>query len=389
VNAATPWLLWLAGLALPAVIALHVYDRRRRRQLMAALGEGAVLAQVLATASPGRRLVKDVLLGLALTCLLIGAARPRIVGDRQVELHGLDVVVAVDVSKSMLTDDVAATEEMTARKLEPSRLGRARELAAAVIDGLPGDRIAPVVFAGAVARYPLTEDREVAARFLYDLGPNELPGGSNLAEVLRVGRCLLRPEQFAEKRCADIRRRGHGGDPLPGESLDPPQAPVAAGGVLEEKSERGRAIVLFTDGGDPRAVEEEVGRAKEAGIAIIVVGVGSEQGGLVREPGVTTTYVKRDKSGQTITTKREDAALRALAAAAGDAERYVIDQPRGEVDPDPVIAALAKVQRGLSTKRVRDLREAHPPFVFAGLMLLVIEAALAGRRRRRHPEVAA
>ena len=88
----------------------------------------------MASSSPGRRVLKDALAALALTLLLLAIARPQHEGERKVELRGLDLVVAVDVSKSMLVDDVGPTTEMQRKKLPTNRLERARELAGAVID---------------------------------------------------------------------------------------------------------------------------------------------------------------------------------------------------------------------------------------------------------------
>jgi len=174
VTFATRWLVWVAAAVLLAVAALQLYDRARRRALLGRLGELPVVGKVIASASPGRRITKAALAGAAATLIALAAARPQIAGTRQVELHGLDLVVAVDVSKSMLVDDVGPTREIAARHLESSRLARARELARAVIDELPGDRIAPVVFAAAAAHFPLTEDRVVASNFIRDLGPTDL-----------------------------------------------------------------------------------------------------------------------------------------------------------------------------------------------------------------------
>jgi hypothetical protein len=157
-------------------------------------------------------------------------------------------VVAVDVSKSMLVDDVGPTRETTARHLETSRLARARELARAVIDELPGDRIAPVVFAAAAAHFPLTEDHLVASNFIRDLGPTDLPPGSNLAEVFRVSRGLLRPDLYDDLGCSRIGRRGHG-DSAARRGLDPrPREQTSRRGRLQ-KVERGGDRGLH-DGGD-------------------------------------------------------------------------------------------------------------------------------------------
>ncbi|MBC7977996.1 MAG: VWA domain-containing protein, partial [Myxococcales bacterium] len=299
----------VVAIVAPLVIfALHLHDRARRRQLTARLGELPVVGKVIASASPGRRIVKDVLAALAAALIALAAARPQIAGTRKVELRGLDLVVGVDVSKSMLVDDVGPTAEMTQKKLETTRLARARELARAVIDELPGDRIAPIVFAASAAHFPLTEDHLVATNFLRDLGPADLPQGSNLAEVFRVARCLLRPDLYEDLGCARNGRRGHGGDALQGESLDPEVRDPDEAVVVEQKVERGKAILIFSDGGDSDAETiREVATARELGIAVFLVGMGTAQGGLVYEidalTGKRASTAKRRADGSTVTSR--------------------------------------------------------------------------------------
>jgi len=89
-----------------------------------------------------------------------------------------------------------------------------------------------------------------------------------------------------------------------------------------------------------------------------------------------------------VTSRRDDAGMRALAAASGDARRYLIANDRGEVDPRPIAQALRTVNRGLATKQIKDRRDVYQPFLFAALMLLVIEAVISTRRRQRYPEAA-
>jgi len=389
VTFATPAFLYAAVAGPLVVLALFLYDRRVRRLLTTQLGELPVISKVMASASPRRRLIKLVILQVAVALILFSAARPQVAGKRAVEIHGLDVVIAVDVSKSMLVDDVGATLAMSAKKIAPSRLGRAREYAVALIDELPGDRFGPVVFAGAASHFPVTEDSEVAARFLYDLGPADLPPGSNLAEVFRVSRCLLRPDLYDDLGCARIGRRGHGGDPLPGESLDPIDRPEEAE-VIEQKVERGKAMVILTDGGEPdEDALREVAMMRELGIAVFVVGVGTTAGGVVHEidsEGRAIAAVKRAKDGTPIVSRRDDAAMKTMAAAAGDEARYFVASENGEVDPSPVVNALQSVNRGLATKTVDEPKDIFQPFLFAGFMLLVMEACISTRRRRRYPE---
>lgn len=388
---ATPWLLWVV-LGAPVVVgALFAWDLARRGQLTRRLGELPVLGRVLASASPGRRIAKDLIVAFAVCLVAFALARPRIEGERRVELRGLDLVVAVDVSKSMLVEDVEPTQKMKEKKRDPNRLERARELAGAVIEELPNDRIGPVVFAGAAAHFPLTEDQQAATRFFQDLGPNDLPAGSNIAEVFRVGRCLLRPDLDEDGGCARVGRRGHGGDPLRGESLDP--ADLEKAGKVEELGERGKAIVVLTDGGDADAeTVREVRACHKLGIAVFLVGVGSEKGGVVYEvdqfTGKKTATPKRTPEGNEVVSKRDDAGMRGIAEAAGDEDRYLASAERGEVDKDAlrVVEALRAINRGLASKQVKEMHELYQPYLFLGIMLLVIQVAIGTRRRRRYPE---
>jgi hypothetical protein len=246
------------------------------------------------------------------------------------------------------------------------------------------------VFAGAATHIPLTEDHPVARLVLHALGPNDLPAGSHVPEVLRVSRCLLRPDLDDDLGCERIGRRGHGGDPLPGESLDPKEREDDDGG-LDQLVERGKAIVIFTDGGeaDPATVRE-VRAARELGIAMFIVGVGTPEGGIVYEidsfSGRRTATPKTLESGELVRSRRDDAGMRAIAAAGGDERRYIVADVEGEVRPMPIVEALRSVNRGLATKQVRDMRDIYQPFLFAAFMLLVIEVAIGTRRRRKYPE---
>jgi len=389
-------LFWLAVIVGPLyVFLLHVYDHARRGALTRRLGDLPVLGRLLGSASHGRRIIKDVLFGLALSGVLFAASRPQLEGMKKLELRGLDLVVAIDVSKSMLVDDVEQTSTMKSKRIEASRLARARELATSLIEELPGDRIGPMVFAGAATHFPLTEDHQVAVRFLTDLGPTDLPPGSNLGEVFRVARCLLRPDLYEDLGCKKIGKRGHGGDPLRGESLDPVESGAQTEDAkLEQEVERGKAIVLITDGGDADAKTiKEVATARELGIAVFVVGIGSQKGGVVYEiepySGKRTTTPKLMPDGSTVISKRDDAAMKAIAAAGGDENRYIpTDEKAIEVDLSTmaVVESLRAVNRGLATKQVKELRDIYQPFLFGALMLLVIEVAISTRRRQQYPE---
>ena len=397
VTFATPGLLWAALGAPLFVLLLHIWDGVRRGQLTSRLGELPVIGRVIASSSPGRRLAKDILIGLGLMLVFFSAARPQLEGERKVELRGLDVAIAVDVSKSMLVEDVGPpTKAMTEDGKESNRLNRARELAVQLIDALPGDRIAPLVFAGGAAHYPITEDQQAAARFLQDLGPNDLPPGSNLAELFKVARCELRPDAYDDLKCGKLDsnrgRRGHGGDPLRGESLDP-RDERGREEKLEQEIERGRALIVLTDGGDvDTETLREVAIERELGIAVILVGLGSAKGDIVYDvdpfSGKRTTTPKHDENGATVVSRRDDTGMKALAEAGGDENRYIVADEQGELDATTlkIVDTLRAVDRGLATRKVKLMRDIFQPFLFIGLILLLIEPAIGTRRHLRYPE---
>ena len=262
-----------------------------------------------------------------------------------------------------------------------------------MIDALPDDRFGPVVFAGAASHFPLTEDREVASRFLYDLGPADLPPGSNLAEVFRVGRCVLRPDLYDDLGCAKISWRGHGGDPLNGESLDP-SGSSGAGGRAARAEGRARQGDRDRHGrrSDPDA-EKRCARSRprrELGIAVIVIGVGTQAGGLVYDLDPitgqrTSPSTPCGRRHGDLEARRRGHARR-LAAARGDETRIATAPETGEVDPMPIVEKLNAVNRGLATKKLDEQRDIYQPFVLPAIMLLVIEAAIGTRRHRKYPE---
>lgn len=383
-------MLLLAALAPLLVLAAWLWDRQRRRLLLGRLGDPELITRLTASSSPGRRAGKAALVALAGVALGVAAARPQLQGTREVEVRGLDVVIALDVSTSMLVSDL--------RKPEGDRMTRlelARQLIAALVEGLPGDRIGPVVFAAAAAHFPLTEDREVALQFFTDLGPADLPRGSNVAEALRVAQCLLRKDLAADAGCsASIGRRGNGGRPLAGEREPAPlRDDVADEGELIEREERGRVIIVISDGeesdDEPTAALREVRKASELGIATMLVGVGSTEGGVVFEIDNRGRPIRAryGEDGQLVTSRRGDTALRALAVAGGDPTRYFVAE--ASADPAPILAALERVSRGLATRKVRQKRDVFHPFVFAAILLLVLDGAISTRRRRRYPEAKA
>ena len=379
------WFMVVVAVAAPVVIAVVSWaDGARRRALLGRLGDRALVARLMATASPGRRRLKRALLAAAVALIALAAARPQTPGSAVQSGHGLDLVIALDASKSMRVDDVDGT-----------RLGRARELITALLGRLPGDRVGSVVFAGAAAHFPLTDDVEVAAGFLKDLGPADLPPGSDVAAALRAALCMLRPDEkdVWSGECARVGGQGQGGDPLPGEGDE--GVPVYRAPRATE--ERGKVVLLITDGGGglrrssgrvDLGPVEQVRRAVGLGVTVLVMGVGSEAGGVVPEidDQGNPRGDKRGRDGRPVVSQLDREGLAVLAQAAGGESHYF--ELAGAPDPGPLVSALARVKRGgLERTEARVMIEHYPGFLFAGFMLLVIEACIGTRRRGvQHPE---
>lgn len=375
---ASPALLWLAGAVAIGLAILFRLDAARRRRLLGRLGEAPAVQRMMASASPGRRRLKAWLVSVGLLLILVAAARPQRAGSGTVQRSGLDLVIAIDVSSSMLVRDVGGE----------TRLERARREVDALLGKLERDRVSVVLFAGAAVHFPLTEDHAVARAFSREIGPGDLPGGSDLGEALRVSRCLLRPDLYDDLGCRGLGGRGRGGEPLPEDAAGDVRDPDDP----EEVGERGKAILIFADGADSQGqAGEEVMRARSLGVAVFFAGVGSAEGGPVPEVDSEgrAQAPRRGDDARPVISQLDAAALQRLATAGGDAGRYRGLDPLADPDPAHFVAMLRPVARGIRTRRDQPGQEdVYPLFLFPGFLLLVIEACIGTRRRVRYPEVA-
>lgn len=334
--------LWLWGLLLVPLVAVTLaLDGQRRRRALQRVGHLPQIARMTASVSVARRRAKGVLLVLALALLVVAVARPQRPGAAHLlPQRGLDLVVALDFSRSMLAADVY-----------PTRLDRARAELGRLLDELKGDRVGLVAFAGVTLSYPLTTDYAAAKLFWRDLTPADIPvGGTNLAEAIRAGLELLR-----DGREHTQRPDGH---------------------------RPAQVMVLLTDGADTEG--KALAAAQEAakqGVRLYTVGMGTREGDLVllkRNADGTAEYVS-DGAGSPVRMQLDDKTLRALAEATGG-DYYAFDAGRSGIDQ--VQKAIARLERVEEEARlVREPNELCGGFVGAALLLLLIEALLGERRR--------
>ena len=330
-----PALLWLAG-ALPLVVGVGVWLwTRRRRRAARALGSPGLLERLGAgdlTRFPVWRLG---LLVVAAAALGLGAAGPRW-GLESVEerTSSADLVLALDVSKSMLAAD-----------LSPNRLERERVLARRVLRELPGDRIGLVAFAGrAYVLAPMTVDHGALQLYLDALDPDIVSqGGSSLASAVRQATDLARGPQDAGRGVVLL---------------------VTDGEALEEEG----------------AVLEAAERASRLGITIHAVGVGTPDGSPIPESdgdGGRVQGYKRGPDGEVVITRLNEALLEAVARETGG--RYLRLGAAGATDA--VLRTLQGLERteGDSQRRVRE-KERYGWFLALALALLALDGLLAVRR---------
>lgn len=366
---------WLAVVAVACWLGLALLEgwliRRDRARLASATQWEGLAAGVLPRR---RRRVLFGTLGVALVAFSLG--RPQVSGETEWRRRGIDLVIALDFSKSMLATDIY-----------PSRLARVRLEVDDLFKTLATDRVAIVPFAGAATHTPLTHDIEAAQALYRDLTPGDLPPGSNLGDAILVSTCLLRPDLRNESGCERIGGRGNGGAPLGGASATDDSArgesdATSVGGA----DERGRVLVVLTDAdnddGLPRALVETE-RAVEFGVSVFFVGVGTVNGDLVPDLDAAGNQRgwKRGPDGKPVTTKLGVAALDALARAAGGPDRGFILEPEVLGMPG-LIARLKGIKRGdLEKQIVRQPKDVYHWFLFPGLLLLCAEALLRSRRR--------
>jgi Ca-activated chloride channel family protein len=320
------YLIWLVPLA----ALLFWYGHRRRRRILKRYAKPAGLAAILPDLIP-RRESRAALILATLLLTAVALAGPQY-GYRweEVERRGVDLIIALDCSRSMLAEDI-----------KPTRLDRAKREVVDLLGMLSGDRVGLVAFAGtAFLQCPLTVDYEAFDLFLSHLGPDFLPvGGTDLAAALTVA-----AEGFDPKAASD------------------------------------KAVILITDGGHtaPSDLQAAVNKVKTAKIKVFCIGVGGEGG--VPVPAAQGGFEK-DKSGKIVLSHLDEAGLEQIALATGGG---YVRSVAGDMDLDTIYRQQIKREltaRNLATSRRRVWEDRYQWALGLALLLLAAEMLLPGRRR--------
>ena len=323
-------LWWL--LTIPVFVVVYIIATRRKRRQLIEFGDPELIAQLMPDASKSRPIVKFSLIMVALTLLIIATARPQYgQQEKTVKRQGIEVMVALDISNSMLAEDVV-----------PNRLDRAKQMLSKMIDNMVDDKVGLVVFAGeAFTQLPITCDYVSAKMFLNTISPNLIP-----TQGTAIGAAL--------------------------------QTAITSFGAQD--SEVGRAIILITDGENHE--DDAVAAAKKAqelGIQVFVVGIGKPEGSPIPKPG-TNDYFK-DRAGQVVVSRLNEEMCQEIAAAGKGVY----------VRCDNTNTAMRAVQQELDriatseieTTVYADYNEQYQSFVLIALLLLVIDFFIMMRQNHR------
>ncbi|MBQ3781241.1 MAG: VWA domain-containing protein [Bacteroidaceae bacterium] len=325
---AHPEYLYLLTL-IPVFIVLYLLFWYRQKKRMAKFGDMSLVKDLMIGVSPLRRHLKFSLLMLALALAVFLCARPQYgTRNEEVKRQGIEAIIAVDVSNSMLCQDV-----------KPSRLDKSKMLVSKLIEQLDQDRIGLVAFAGsAITLLPITSDYVSAKMFLDQLSPATIAlQGTNMAEAIQR---------------------------------------ATAG--FSDKTNVGKALILITDAEDHE--DGAVEAAKEAdkkGISIYVLSVGTEQGGPI--PLGNGNY-KKDNSGNTVTTKLNEEVGKQIAKAAGGVYIKVdqTDQAQRLLETE-----IEKMQKeDISTSMYSEYDE---QFVAVAILLLLVLIAEVCIMEKKNP----
>ncbi|MGD8376227.1 MAG: VWA domain-containing protein [Acidobacteriota bacterium] len=328
-----PELLWTL-LAVPLLGLLALWVARRRRAALRRLGSVATLGRFSSAPGAEARALRLAVLLAGFGALSLALAGPQW-GTRMQEVRrrGIDLVMVVDVSRSMLARDV-----------RPSRLDQAKEALSELIDRLPDDRVGLVAFAGSAQVFcPLTLDHAAARIFLDILDPSMIPDpGTALSAAIRKGTALF-----------------------------------------DAGEQQYKVMVLFTDGEDQDTEPLDAAReAARAGVIVFSVGVGSPAGEpipLTDGSGKVTDYV-RDEEGQVVTSRLDSDLLEEISRITGGT--YYPATP-GQQELDRIAEEIGGMDRKeLSSRLATNLEDRYQLPLLAALGLLGLDALLADRRRR-------
>jgi Ca-activated chloride channel family protein len=319
---------------IPILVVLFLYVQFWKRKKQREFGDLDLIQKLSPEKSTFKPILKIALFLLGLTFIIIGLVNPKM-GTKveKVKRQGIDIVFAVDVSKSMLAEDVA-----------PNRLEKSKQLVSQLINQLGSDRIGIIAYSGsAFPVLPMTSDYAVAKMFLQSMNPAMISSqGTSIDQAIDL---------------ANIK-------------------------FFDKKDKTNKLLILISDGEDHTDNAETAAEdAQKNGIKIITIGVGTEKGGPIplKRNGVVESF-QRDKDDQVVVTKRNAEILSKIAKSSkggyidGNSTKVVVDYVKKAIDN------TEKTEFGAT--QMADLKSQFQWFLGFGFFLLLLDTFLLERRTK-------
>ena len=321
---------WLLFLVLGMVV-LFFWTALWRRKTKRLYASAELLKRLSPDQSRFKAVLKLVVLAMAVVCFCIALVNPK-VGTKleTVKREGVDIVFAIDVSKSMLAEDVA-----------PSRLEKAQQLTAQIINNLVSDRVGIIAYAGkAVPQLPITTDYAAAKMFLQNMNTDMLSSqGTAIDEAIQLSRTYF-----------------------------------------NDAEQTNRVLVIISDGEDHKDLNLDVAKAAaKEGIKIFTIGVGSEKGGPIplKRNGVVMRY-KKNQKGETVITKMNSNTLTAIAEEANGL--FIQGQNTKQVT-EKIAEILNKLEKKeFEAKEFSEFKDQFQWFLGLGLFFLILDVLFLERK---------
>lgn len=321
-----------ALLVIPALFVLFFYARIRRKKALANFGQKEILSVLAPNVSRSRPVIKFIVLMIGLASLIIGLARPQFGSKLKTEKReGIELIIALDVSNSMMAEDI-----------QPNRLERAKRAISQLVDKLTDDKIGLIVFAGdAYTQLPITADYVSAKLFLNAISPQMVPTqGTAIGAAIELGIKSFNP-QFAGSK----------------------------------------AMIIITDGENHE--DDAVGAATEAakqGVTVYTLGMGLPQGGPIPDNRNGQRGYRKDRQGNVIVTKLDEAMLQKIAEAGKGA---YIRANNSQVGLNNLFSEVNKMEKTeLETQIYADYADQFQYFIAFGILMILADFLILDRKNK-------
>lgn len=325
--------IYLWGLLIiPLLTLIFVWSRIARRRALKKFGKQEILGQLMPYSSAGRPILKFVILMLALAFIITGIARPQFGSKlKTVKREGVELIIALDVSNSMMAEDI-----------QPNRLERAKRAISRLIDRLTDDKIGLIVFAGdAYTQLPITSDYNSAKLFLNSVNTQIVP---------KQGTAIGAAIDLAHK------------------SFTP-------------NGEANKAIIVITDGENHE--DDAVAAAKSAaddGIVVHTIGMGLPSGSPIPVLRNGQTEYMKDRDGNVVVTKLNEQMLEKIAAAG---KGIYVRANNAQVGLNSLFDEINKMEKEeMETRTYSEYDDQFQYFFAVGLLLLLLEFVILDRKNK-------